>query len=65
MMTEKPVTVQQTGKKWKTLQLAGSVLTILGIVLVFNGSSDAGLYLVLPGIVLLLSGGLGAWWHHG
>jgi DNA-directed RNA polymerase subunit RPC12/RpoP len=62
-------TIEQTGKEWKAIQLLGALGMIVGTVGGCNaiGSENAGGWFTLAfiGFVVLLSGRMGAWWHHG
>lgn len=65
-------TIEATGKKWKMMQLFGGLLLVLGFAGVCGGaaSSSSGdnpmvvALVVLAGLILLLWGRFGAWWHH-
>ena len=65
-------TIEQTGKEYKTLQVLGTVVAVLGAV--FLGANVAegneagfavGAILTVLGLVLAIAGKIGAWWHHG
>lgn len=58
-------TIEQTSKKWKGLQLAGSLAIALGIVFMFAGSMGLGAFLGFIGILAYIYGRAGGWWHNG
>lgn len=62
---EHPVTTQQTAKRYKGFQLAGSALFIGGLVAFFSVHEPLAMIAVIFGIILYGYGRLGGWWHHG
>lgn len=65
----KATTVEQTGKKWKALQLLGVVLILIGLPLSCQTTAGqtnwtAGIPLGL-GMLSLLVASVAAWWYHG
>ncbi|MEK6608209.1 MAG: hypothetical protein AABZ30_11145 [Myxococcota bacterium] len=66
------VVIEQTGKKWKRLQVLGTIGAITGIPIACAGfASDSstggtlGIGAVVLGFIVFLIGRIGAWWHHG
>lgn len=61
------VTTEQTGKRYKAIQLMGTFLAIIGaILLTVDPTLAAGGSLCLfIGLTLFLIGRVGGWWHHG
>jgi ribosomal protein L37E len=64
-------TVEQTGKRWKTMKLYAVLLLIAGAILFGGGaSSDSGVATAFGGLALFGSlvlgiiASVGAWWHH-
>jgi len=66
----KTQTVEGTGKIWKALQLAGVVITLIGIVACMAAMQTSGSDPVVSSIVgfgglgLYIFGRIGAWWYH-
>jgi len=70
------VTIEATGKKWKSMQLAGGLIMAVGVfgivgsclASMHRSEPTAGLPIaatvVALGLVLVAGGRLGAWWHH-
>ena len=61
---KQPVVIEQTGKKWKALQLFGGLAVVAGIITVFAVPALGAILLVI-GLVLIIYGRTMAWWHHG
>lgn len=66
------ITIEQTGKQFKGLQLASVFAIIIGVIFIFAGigsssgfASGFGFLLFFGGIALYLVARFGAWWHHG
>lgn len=66
------VTIQQTGKRYKKVQLVGYVLLGLGaivlLIALMEGSGAAGGWGAAiggAGLVGIWAGKILAWWHHG
>lgn len=66
-------TIEATGKKWKLMQVVGALLIAVGFTALCasagttpnTGEGAVGTTLVLlAGLVLVVSGRFGAWWHH-
>ena len=71
---QRPVTTQQTAKRYKGLQLIGAIMVVSGItsvgVTISERSAEPtgamiGSLLFLFGFVIFLTGRLLAWWNHG
>ncbi len=62
------VTVEQTGKKWKLLQLIAALMLIFGVFGVIANAGNSEPTLAAPvtigGFALLIAARFGAWWHH-
>lgn len=69
-------TTESTGKLWKTFQLLGVLLLIVGVVLIGMGASESesnegttrlglGILAVVAGLPMYLVGRVGGWWFHG
>lgn len=67
---QKVQTIEKTGKGWKSAQLIGIVIFIIGCGSCCWGLTE-GTYteysFIIPvcGIIILSIGVIGAWWHHG
>jgi hypothetical protein len=59
------VTVEQTGKSWKSLQMVGVVLMCVGTVTCAAHQPEASAGLWLGGFFAYVLGRVGAWWNHG
>lgn len=71
------VTTQQTGKKYKGLQIVGALLLISGFVAMIVNASSSGaeppgaaavgvpVLMIIAGIALWIGGRFFAWWRHG
>lgn len=61
------VVTEQTSKPWKTMQMVGVVLMVLGFASCMSGSYPffAGVTLSGLGAVVTICGRIGAWWGHG
>jgi hypothetical protein len=68
--------VELTAKKWKALQLVGTLVGLIGIVLIVAGPFNSegrwssqefviGFIVACGGGVIGVIGTIGAWWHHG
>lgn len=71
-MTTRPVTIEQTAKRYKKLQLLGYLLLPLGAIVLMiammEGSGTAGAWGAAiggAGLVAAWAGKILAWWHHG
>ncbi len=71
--SKKPTqTIEQTGKKWKGMQLIGALLVIVGVVMIVAMSGNpentkyAGITILMPliGLCLFIFARIGAWWNH-
>jgi len=73
-----PTLIEQTAKRWKSVQILGAVLMLLGLVLglvflyttkVSDSSVRPVLACLVPflvaGVSVYVVGRVGAWWHHG
>ena len=72
-------TIEQTGKKWKTVQVVGWIFAGLAILLLFVGMIlrdrdnetaagivlGSGCLLFTVGALVDFVGRVGAWWYHG
>ena len=66
-------TIEQTGKRWKAVQLVGGLVMVLGVGMCslmprggdYEAQMTAGVGLLAIGLVVLIAGRLGAWWYHG
>lgn len=61
-------TTQQTAKRYKAMQLLGVTLTVASIGLVFGFGKIALAFaalLAVVGFLLIFTGALLSWWHHG
>lgn len=69
----RPVTIEQTGKRHKTIQLIGVLLIVIGMVSCMAGvrgdseptAAIVGAGMAIVGLVLWFAGRIGAWWGHG
>jgi hypothetical protein len=65
------VRTQQTGKTYKGAMLFGGLLVIVGAIVVGSAEGEnspaapIGGAAFLFGLVIVLVGSIGAWWHHG
>lgn len=58
-------TIQQTAKKFKLLILLGVIGILFGFMFVFSPETQGlGGVLLFVGLVCLLWGKIGRWWHH-
>ena len=62
---ERVVTTQQTGKKYKGLQLLGAGMVCAGVVACTAKEPGAASGLMLIGLIVFLGARIGAWWNHG
>ena len=62
----KAVTIEQTGKKWKFLQLFGVIFLLIGIIGIFQDGPVA-IFTLLSAVGLFsyIFGRFGSWWYHG
>lgn len=67
-----PTVIEQTGKGWKKVQLWGALAFFGGVVMavVSASSSSPGpialfAFVAIGGVVTMIVGRVGAWWHHG
>ena len=67
-----PITIEQTAKKWKAIQLAGALIIIVGmgaVVGAIRAQAASLIYAaaILPaiGIGVTAYGSVMAWWYHG
>lgn len=71
-ISEKPVIIEQTAKRWKVIQLAGAGVCLVGIALTALAISLFSSPLAIAA-AMICAGGLGtiitgrtlAWWYHG
>ncbi|MGH2524885.1 MAG: zinc ribbon domain-containing protein [Anaerolineales bacterium] len=61
----KVVTTQQTGKKYKGLQLLGALLISAGVVSCTAKEPGAAAGLWITGLIVYLGARFSAWWNHG
>lgn len=67
---QSPILIEQTSKKWKSIELVSWVVIIFGIVSYFtaigkNSSlSDISLVCLIIGIIGAIIGRFGSWWNH-
>jgi len=66
-----PQVIEQTGKKWKGLQLISGIIFIIGLFMFFSaaGSSNpadgtGGAVMVFVGLVGYITARFAAWWNH-
>lgn len=59
------VITEQTGKKYKALQLAGVIMILAGVVSCAGHDPKSASWLFLFGLVLYVWARVGAWWNHG
>ena len=66
--------IEQTGKKWKGMQILGMLLIVFSIfpcVASASGGGEPGagmtlgILCMLAGFILYLGARMGAWWNHG
>jgi len=64
-------TVEQTGKRWKTMKLYAILLLIGGAILFASGVNSTsgvatifGTLALLGALILGVIASIGAWWHH-
>jgi len=63
--------IEATGKKWKTVQLIGMIVLVIGIFSCIastrgpDGSYGVGVSIPWIGLAVYLFGRVSAWWHHG
>ena len=65
-MVKKPraITVEQTGKNWKTAKLAAVGLVAGGCVIAIAGLPSVGALMLFAGLAAAVYAGIGAWWNH-
>jgi len=67
---EKVQTIEATGKRYKGMQLVGGLLISLGVVScvyqVYDPmpSSTMPVIFIVVGVLVMVFGRFGAWWHH-
>ena len=69
----KPVTIEQTSKKYKKLQLWAVLAIVVGFITMFAGSANGGgasamgygMLFLFGGIALYIYSRVGAWWNNG
>lgn len=59
------VTIQATGKRWKSFRAAGVILIIGAIVMTMDHADAISANILILGIMSYLYGRIGGWWHHG
>lgn len=59
------VTTEQTGKKYKALQLAGAIMILAGVVSCTALDPRSAGWLIIAGLLLYIGARIGAWWNHG
>ena len=59
------VTTQQTGKKFKALQLIGFACIAIGVIARAGAGEYWGTALAMLGAILFAAGRVLAWWKHG
>ena len=57
-------TVEATGKQFKAAQAVGFILALIGVILLFTEVFIVGGFFCVIGLIALLYGSIGAWWHH-
>jgi uncharacterized membrane protein HdeD (DUF308 family) len=65
MPHQQPVQIEQTSKQWKAVQLAGGLLFLAGLAVLFAGALQGGAVVLGLGIAVTAVGKILAWWHHG
>lgn len=61
-----PLTIEQTSKKYKALQLAGVILMIIAtLMLVANKGHGNGVLVAGVGLAVYIYGRVSAWWQNG
>ena len=64
-----PVTIQQTGRRYKAAQLAGVILALAGVIALTTAPHTIvgvlGVIVLLAGFGLFIYARIGAWWRHG
>ena len=58
-------TIEATGKEYKLMVLAGTVLFVAGLGCCVTCNWNTGEWLVALGLLLLVTGKTLGWWHHG
>lgn len=67
----RPVTIEQTNKKFKVIQLIGTIAVAIGLFLMFRSSATdgatlrPGIWLAVLGLIGYYVGRAGAWWRNG
>jgi len=66
------IQIEQTGKRWKGIQLAGCCALFFGAFIAFLGGLAgfgfpifAGIVIGVIGLGVVFYGSAGAWWNHG
>ena len=61
----KPVTIQQTAKKYKGQQLLAALVCSVGVVMMIGENTMSGAGVFLLGLVWYFAARAGAWWSNG
>jgi len=64
IQNHKPTTIEQTNKEYKTIQLLGVLIAIVGIPVCFI-EPMFGLFMIIIGFILNTYGIISAWWNIG
>src|SRR6478672_896101 len=59
------ITIEQTGKRWKALNVLAATLIAVGLLIAFKGYLLIGLPIVIVGCLVRVAAMAGTWWHHG
>jgi len=63
------VTTEATSKKWKAVQFAGFMISVIGIAMIMGGSGQRGFVgggeVMVLGFMIFLFGRFMGWWKHG
>lgn len=62
---QKTQTIEATAKDWKAIQLLGALILCFSFGAFAVHDTAKGSVLLFSGIVVLVVGMVGAWWHHG
>lgn len=61
----KVLTVEQTSKPYKVIQLVGVLMICAGVVACTAREIEASSWLCILGVVAYIGGRMGAWWNNG
>lgn len=63
-MTEKPVLIEQTRKKYKAMILIGWLGILLGFPIAISTDHPIAWIVVIYAMCMVVCGSILAWWHH-